>query len=353
MLRYLYILMMVMFSLPVLGEQMPPWIDGHRRELLYSSDDYLTGFAENVMKKGEDVDEKMELLKKSAQANLIESIRVKIESENQSRVRQSLNISNHKVKENFSEMFDAAIKTTANAEIVGLKTESYHNKTNNKIYAIAYVRRNEQIIYYQNNLRQNIAQAESFLNSAKQCETNKLKIKAREQCRKIIPLLAQISYFQEMLTTLDKNTTEQMLLTATSERLRNEVMLLMVLLEQNVYIHITSEENNLGKSEFLLTNKLKSLLASNGCSFVDNPLHSDFRLEITAATRKHDVDNPDFKFSHADIQVNLYSTFHQKNIYTDVVSTKGGGMSYESAGKKALEEGAGQVWDKIKVWIAE
>jgi len=122
------------------------------------------------------------------------------------------------------------------------------------------------------------------------------------------------------------------------------------LLAQGVYVYIFGKENLFGKSENIITNKVKADLAHKGCSFVNNAERADFHLKINADVRLSSQSG-EIVFCYADVEVELFDNHKQKTVYGDAFSEKGGSNSQEKAGRKAMENAANKIAEKLNNWI--
>ncbi|GHT11899.1 hypothetical protein AGMMS4956_05640 [Bacteroidia bacterium] len=324
---------------------LPAWLSDNTRDLRYPSETFYTGFAYNIIEKGKSSQDYVERTKTDAQTELVKKIRVKIEAKTQSST--STLSTNGKYSE--SESFSNEAKTSANAEIVGIKTETYFDQWDNTVYAFAYANKYEVIGYYKANISMLIGQIEGSLKTAKNLEQSKEKSKARRQCEEAMSMFAKVRYAQDLLTALDAADSES-LQQAKSEALRNQATQMMARLAQGVYVYMKSSEDLLGKKVNIIAGKLKAILAQNGCSFTDDAAQADLKLTLSTTTREISNNNG-MVFCYADVEVDLYDNHKGKSVYNDEISQKGGSATAERAGRKAMEDAAPAIAEKILKWI--
>jgi hypothetical protein len=185
--------------LALLGQDKPLWLDNDFRSLQFPSSSFLTGYAEGNVNAGETAEKAVERIKTTAQNSLLESVRVNMKSNTQSSTTAVSAGNNYSE----TEMYNSQTSKSADAEITGMKVESYTDKKTNYIYAFAYANRYEVIGYYKSILSTNISQIEGLLQTAQNLETNKEKAKARQQCEITKPLFDKVRYAQDMLTAID------------------------------------------------------------------------------------------------------------------------------------------------------
>ncbi|GHT14592.1 hypothetical protein AGMMS4956_12680 [Bacteroidia bacterium] len=313
---------------------------------MYPAKEYIIGFTQGNMRQGETLENAKKRLIKDAQGQIAEGIRVQVESKTTSRdISTRVNQT-----EQLNSSFDASVKTASNAEVVGIKTESYYDKDEDVIYAFAYANKYELAGYYKANIGMLLQQAEGSLTTAEQLEQSGEKSKARKQCEDAMPIFAKVRYAQDLLTALDAADSES-LQQAKSEGLRNEATQMMARLAQGLYVYLESSENLFGKKVNILDNKLKAILAKNGCSFTNDAAQADLKLTLSTTTREISNNAGSMVFCYADTQVDVYDNHKGKSVYNDEISQKGGGVSQERAGRKALEDAAPKLAEKIMPWI--
>jgi hypothetical protein len=247
------------------------------------------------------------------------------------------------------ESFSNEASTTSNTEVAGLKIESYYDANSKLVYAFAYVNKNELTGYYKANISMLLQQAEGSLNTAIQLEQNREKAKARVECERIRPLFPAIRYAQDLLTAVDADDNESLQLRKAAS-LYNEMTQMLARLAQAVYIYVESSEDFFGKPDNMVANKLKAQLAANGCSFVEDALQADFKLNLNTSMRVSSAQG-NIVYCYADVEIELYDTYKQKVVYNDELSLKGGSVTQEKAGRAALEDAVKKITANLIPWI--
>ncbi|MBV6644974.1 MAG: hypothetical protein KI790_05975 [Cyclobacteriaceae bacterium] len=136
--RYFLAIIFLGVLLTTLQAQAPRWVEYNQRERMYPSDEYLIGFAS-----ASDVaytDLLMEELVGAAKKELIESIKVSISSES------SIKIEAVNTKSN-SEYLNRTV-SYADADIVGLKSDTYFDSKKKVAYAFVYASYESVKSYY-------------------------------------------------------------------------------------------------------------------------------------------------------------------------------------------------------------
>jgi len=121
-------------------------------------------------------------------------------------------------------------------------------------------------------------------------------------------------------------------------------------LAQGIYIYVENNEDLFGQKVDIVANKVKAVLAANGCSFTGNNEQADFTLRISVTTRASD--NPGtIVFCYTDTAIELYDNHKQKIMYSDEIAQKGGSNSLEKAGRQAMSDTATKISEKLLPWI--
>ena len=334
----------MLIPLALFGQEKPDWLDENLRNTKFPANVFLTGFAQRVVEKG--ISNEIEQAKLDAQADLTKQIRLMIKTKTQSSMSsQSIN-GQYDERENFEN--ESSVET--NAEIVGVKTETWHDKSANSVYAFAYTNKYELIGYYKSNLSVNLGQIESFIKTAQELETNGEKAKARQQLENAHPIFPKIRYAQDILTALDNNISAEDLQQEKTETYYNTFTQMQARLAQGVYMYVESREDLFGQKVDIVANKVKAELAKNGCSFVENIKQADFCLKLNTSVRQSDS-SQGLEFCYADTSVELYDNHKQKAVYSDQISQKGGANTQDKAGRKAMNDVAPKIAEKLKNWI--
>ncbi|MGL4346689.1 MAG: hypothetical protein ACRCR9_01205 [Chitinophagaceae bacterium] len=323
---------MVFFHQGFSESKQPSWLYVEGREKEYSQKVYFTGFMGDNVAKGESVSAAINRLKNQAQASLSESIIVKIESETKSK-------DSHIYSEGISTgngIFQSDIKTTSNIEIVGIKMKTYYSNSKNKVYVLAYVTKKSLFDYYKTNLLQNISFLKGALQTTNDFIQKKAKIQAKQQYEQAVLLLSKISDIQNLLVVIDHNIDSKTLEQDTVEVLTNQLLQLFNDLKRSISIYINSQEDVFGVSSIFIKQHLKAQLAQQDFSFINDASKADFQLNITATTRQHNIING-IIFCYADVYVEVFDLYRNKNIFGSQFREKGAAKDPALAGEYAFE----------------
>ena len=347
--KKVYIFLLALLYTSVVVAQTPPnWLQSAERERNYPSTVFITGFITGNVRVGETKTDAEARLRKDAQAELTEKILVQVNSEKQKEdERIKTQTTGKEESEQIRSVFKSDVKTYTSIELSNTKTDSYIDNNTGLIYGFACVNKYELTGYYNASLTMNMQQLESMLNTAKQLEANGEKAKARTQYEDAIALLFKVEQAQNVLVALDHNAAVQREKTA---QYRSDIIQALARLSQGVYVYIESNEDMFGKSSSLISNKVKSILSKNGCSFTTDASQADFVLKLNASARKHG-NTGDIVFCYADVEVELIKTQTQKTLYQEELKQKGGHTTYENAAREAFEDVGKTIGEKLVEWV--
>jgi len=345
--KFITIILLITISIALFGQD-PLWIDANYRNQNYPAHTYFTGFAAlpGDMLPNTPIEDIIQQIKAKAQTDLSEQIRLKISSVWQNET-ELINTNGRIYGREHSSSFSI---TETDAEVTGIKTETYQDPKTKHIYAFAYLNRHELTGYHKSNLTFHISQIESLLQTAQSLETHNEKGKARKQGEAARLLFVKVRNSQEMLIAIDVNISTNDLQQTKTETLYEQLTQMQARLAQAIYVYVETEERNFSKPTTILGNQLKSALAKMGCSFVDDATDADFHIEIEAATRHYTTDYG-FVTCYADVQITLTDNHKKKTVFQDEFSQKGVANTQENAGRKALEDAAPNVTNRISPWI--
>ncbi len=336
---------LLFLSLHFIQGQVPQWKDATWREFHYPHGTFFTGSASILVADGLSVSKAIIQAKTEAQADLVKKIRVKVSAVTQNKMMsRNINGTYHE-----SESFLNESSTEANAEVVGLKIEAYHDVNDQTVYAFAYVNKYELAGYYKAQINMLLQQVDHSLQTARQLEANGEKVKAREECQKALSYYPDIHSAQEMLTSVDA-TNEESLQQEKSGMLYNELTQMSARLIQGVHVYINCQATLFGLPYPLLLQRVKALLTEKGCSFVEDAVSADFQLTIQASTRMSSIED-EIQYCFADIIMEWFDNHKMLAVFNDGFSCKGGSMTMEKAGRTALDKAAKEIVKKLNPWL--
>ena len=335
-----------------LGQQSAAWINPEVRAVRFPSTSYFSEFTQGDLRPDESISSLLERLKMDAKRGAAGNIRTLIESQVE---KTDMQITQNQDFDFYS-VYQDYTKQTVQAEIAGLQVESYYDESKKWGFAIAYVKKSELVDYYKSQIGFQLQQVENAISTAAIAVNAGQKYRAKDECKNALQPLSKAEFAQDLLTAIAPNDRESLQLERLT-RLKGELIQKLIDLEQSTYIFLQCSETNYGQTVRILEPELKRILSNNQCSFTDDPMEADYKIIITASTRQHDGNvvfgNGALKFSLADVEVEVYSNYKKKVVYSEGISQKnnGDGATYESAGRNALKLAASSVYKGIESLI--
>ena len=351
-------------SLALFGQEKPLWLDENQRERQYPSNTYFTGFAYGEKSPNKEVQEIIQQLKTDAQADLSKKIRLQISSKSQSTMATVNNNGRYQENESF---FNQSI-TQSNAEVVGIKTESYYNPVTKMVYAFAVVKRSDLIAFYQKQINLDLNKVETTLTIAEEYLNAGKKISAFDKCEEAKKMLDALNFYRNLLIAIDGNADDNNLQIERTNKLIRTIEQALITLEQSTFVYLNCQyelkgyKNDAFSSDpGIFCDIITQALSENQCSVTDNKEEADYELTLITSTTQRSDGKGDYGIIsyYANVKGSLYSRMTQKktvefSIFNDP-DAYSVGKSAEDAASKAfkLPELKKKVLDKILLKIKD
>ena len=336
--KKIFILLFYIISISSFAQK-PFWTIDEHRLINYPYSHFFCGYAINI---GHNTEDFSKALKASAKSELIENIQVSIQS-----VKE-----NYKSEVNgvFSESFTAMTSSFSDADIIGLQIEYFYDSKSQTGFAFAYTNKNELHNYYKNKIDFLVRQIENIITIAENLEIEKKKGLAKKKHEETPTLFEELRFNQSLLIAIGKNDDESTQIEK-SLALEAKITSALARMQSAISIFIKSYEKNLGQSVRLLEPKLKSVFSQRGCSFTNYSAEADWILSIRASSRSGNEIEGLF-FAYLDVTVSLIDQHSEKEIYSNIFTNmKGGGLDYESAGRKAYDSCLQHIANEIMHYL--
>ncbi len=175
----------------------PDWVKNYGTSARYSDAYYLTGFGMDKMGKDRNRAESMARAQEHAKANLIQRVRVTIQSTIDSRTEE--------VGKTLSTYFSSATHSSAELEIQGLSLESYFDERESISYALAYASRQALHSVYKDKAERLRNEIQGHYEAGKRYEERGEKTKALDEFLACFPLFRRLEEAQAILTVVSSS----------------------------------------------------------------------------------------------------------------------------------------------------
>ena len=176
--------------------QTPSWIDFNSRKQHFPQGVFLTGFASAKYDKEKPKDEQLNALTGYAKSELVESITVTVYSKSILHAQEN--------SQTVSQNFTQTTASFANAELPGMKTETWDDKKDKQLYAFVYVRTNDLLDFHQVKLKEKHEKIVSNLQEADQLRKAGKNKPALQYFQDCLPLLAELDASFSIIQALTK-----------------------------------------------------------------------------------------------------------------------------------------------------
>ncbi|MCL2597044.1 MAG: hypothetical protein FWD66_05175 [Paludibacter sp.] len=279
------LILLTTFSLITFAQGQPNWMDENFRSTNFPKTEYFTGFAKNSVENAQTAQKVTDATKLQAQENLTQEIRLEISSTTQS------SLSSQTVNDKYDEQesFENKAFTQTNAEITGLKSQTWYDSTTKMVYAFVYASKSDLTAYYQKQIDNSLSSVEVDLKNIEQMIAAGKKMSARRQCETAKMTLGGISYYMDLLSAIDaKNANFQ---TKNYSDLQQTVNQMLIDLEQSTFVFVDckyefkgNENDAFDQDPAILCDIVKQALSENECSMVQTPDEADYELMLIAST---------------------------------------------------------------------
>ena len=178
----------------------PDWVKSLGTSARYSDAYYLTGFGMDKMGKDKNRAESMARAHEHAKANLIQRVRVTIQSTIDSRTEE--------VGKTLSSYFSSATHSSAALEIQGLSLESYYDEREGISYALAYASRQALHAVYNEKAEQLRKEINGHFEAGRNYEERGERTKALDEFLACFPLFRQLEEAQAILSVVQASRME-------------------------------------------------------------------------------------------------------------------------------------------------
>ncbi len=282
-----------------------------------------------------------------ARANLAKQVEVQVQ---ESAVLQKQAVNG---RTNISYGAVTTFTTDVNLKLVG--TQTLYNTATREGWAIAYIDKQAAIGFYQGEVYSDLARIESALMIAQNYVSNNFKTKAKETLQTVANEFSTLDTNLFWLRLFGQNQA----LSATQEEKRNtleqQVRTELAALEYSNRICLVCTADMFGSSYPSLQHKVKGMLATQGCTFVDNPAEADWSINISASAREYNTTtygNLTSYTAYIEAFVSITKVTTGQRICEDDLSLKGNHtMNYTEAARTAYKDITENIINLLKTYI--
>jgi hypothetical protein len=327
------------------GNVAPMWLSDNWRRTQYPASEWYIGFAvDDVPKTGAKIAEIRQSVERAAQAQLAEGITVNIKREVMTDLISEKDGNEEKIRRNFHEMIAASVDT----EIGKVETEIYHDQANNKVYAIAMVKKTELASYYVTRIEFYLQLARNDFNLAKQHHESDRKRSALEKRAETDKNILECKKYNALLSVVDfKGDVKRLLDRVGALQLEHAALETKVLEAAPVFI--TGREIIDNSSAGIVIQRLQNKFSQNGCRVTDDKSNAGYILTVNVTNCMVSKD-ANFTYCYACVESDLINTKTGKSeARINFTGPKAAWTSAQEgrACRKAFEDAVDAMWKEI------
>lgn len=292
---------------------------------------YLSDIQQGYNNRGMTEDAYKNYLADIARGNLARQLEVN--------VKDFATSSRHSINGDVSIDYKSQLDISTQIKLKHVKTQMTYNHYTREGFAIAYIDKIAAASAYKNDIDLVLYEAENLLSSARNYKNNGLKTKAKSELNDALNLLSQTDDLFFALTFFDESTNYRYLLTK-NLNLEQAIKNMLTELDHAIVICVKCKADKYGVPYKKLAEEIKGVMSQRGCSFTSDPQKADYVINISATARKHahsTFGSATTYFAYVDATLSIVNKRSQR-IYEDVVSVKGGSISYELAANDAYKK---------------
>jgi len=331
---------------PGQGGMLPPWVNDNWRDAQYPPSEWYVGYAVDAVTGGAKLADVQRRVEKQAQLKLAEGVSVKIKSVSSTHTSSVRTTDGKNANETVKKDYGQQILASTDAEVAKVELTTFYDQTNNKVYALAKVKKADLAAYYASRIDYYQQNADNDLKLAKQFAESDKKRSAIEKIADAKKNLGECDKYSELLSAVDGNASKR--LVDKGAALQSEIAAFETRLQESARIFVGGREILGGKDVDIVIPSIQSLLSESGCKVADRREESNFILTVDVRDCMQTASGSFFYVS-ACVKANVENVKTGKSdAKLNFTAPKAGWTNAERAGQKAFEEAATALWNEIR-----
>lgn len=280
-----------------------------------------------------------------ARANLAKQIQVKVEETNQ--LDKTANNGETDIRYSSSRRF------TTNLDLKLARTECYTDIVSGKVFAIAYINKQEACQYYENEFQMLLSKVDNAFQIAENYVQQGFKPKAKNELQRALSELdsAEETFFWFNIFGMSEPQLQQHV--GQVHQAEQSLKAKIAELRHSTTYCIVCTANLFDEPFPYLENEVKGELSASGCTFTDDPSAADYVIRIEASVRDHNKTNiagTTVYIAYVDAVLSIEKNLTEQVIFEDEISEKG---SHTLGFDEAAREGYKTIIKKINKLLKE
>jgi hypothetical protein len=321
---------------------LPPWVDDTWRQSQYPSSDWYVGLSVDAIRPGANLAEVQRRVENEARNELAKGITVRIQaiSTAHTQSQQARGV------ETITKDYGQIIQSSTDAEVAKVEMSTFHDEANNRIYALARVKKADLAAYYVGRIEFYLQNAENDLKLAQQFAASDRKRSAIESLGNAKEKIEECTKYNELLSAVDFKGDIKRLLDRQAA-LTREIAAFETQLQETAPIFVTGRELINNSSVDIVIPSLQSRLSQSGCRIVTDKNDAEFILNVEVRDCMTTQEGA-FHYCYACVTASVVNTrTGQTDTKINFTSPKAGWTTGERACRKAFEESVEAMWREI------
>jgi len=238
------------------------------------------------------------------------------------------------------------ILASTDAEVAKVELTTFHDQANNRVYALAKVKKADLAAYYSSRIDFYQQNADNDLKLAKQFADSDKKRSAIEKIADAKKNIDECGKYNELLSAVDYKDTKR--LVEKGAALLRDIAAFETRLQESARIFVGGREILGGKDVDIVIPSIQSMLSESGCKVADKREESNFILTVDVRDCERSASGS-FFYVYACVKADVYNVKTGKSdAKLNFTAPKAGWTNEEKAGKKAFEEAATALWKEVR-----
>jgi hypothetical protein len=282
----------------------------------------------------------------AAKQKLVEGISVRIQSVSSTQTSSVRTTSGGSASETVKKDYGQQILASTDAEVAKVELATFHDQANNKVYALAKVRKADLAAYYVSRIDYYHQSAENDFKLAKQFADADKKRSAMEKIAGAKKNIGECDKYNELLSAVDYKDTKRLI--DKGAALLREIAAYETQLQESALIFVSGRETLNGKDVSIVVPGVQSMLSESGCRVANKREESSFILTVNVNDCERSASGQ-FFYVYACVKADVYNVKTGKSdAKLNFTAPKAGWTNEERAGKKAFEEAATALWKEVR-----
>jgi hypothetical protein len=325
---------------------LPPWANDAWRDAQYPSGVWYVGYAVETVGPGVKLSDALRRAERAAQLKLAEGVSVNIKSESKTYTSSVMTKYGKNANETVRKNYGQQILASTDAEVAKVELATFHDQANNRVYALAKVRKADLAAYYATRIDFYQQNADNDLKLAKQFADSDKKRSALEKIADAKKNLGECDKYSVLLSAVDGEASKR--LVERGAALLRDIAAFETKLQESASIFVGGREILNEKDVSIVIPSIQGMLSENGCRVADRREESNFILTVDVRDCERSASGS-FFYVYACVKADVYNVKTGKSdAKLNFTAPKAGWTNEEKAGKKAFEEAATALWKEVR-----